>query len=101
MNGGFTTYRNGRGFAAKCGCGWRGPWRGLSLSVVETDAEKHAAKCPNACTNVARNGTLTRTNSGPGAVRPARDLADTSTKEGADMAHVTPLDALLRERGRR
>ena len=56
MNGGFTTYRNGRGFAAKCGCGWRGPWRGLSLSVVELDAEKHAAKCPNACTKSARNG---------------------------------------------
>lgn len=43
---GFASFGSG-GFRARCvhGCGWRGPVRGLSLSVVERDAEEHFAGC--------------------------------------------------------
>ena len=44
---GFASHDPKRGFRARCvhGCSWLGPFRGLTLSQVQVDAENHAKEC--------------------------------------------------------
>ena len=83
--GGFSVFEHERGFAAACPCGWRGPWRGYLLSVVESDAAEHAEGCierPFDATIEGDNRVDPAVREHPGSV------ADTALG-GADMAHVT------------
>jgi hypothetical protein len=104
-SGGFTAYHLGDGFAARCSrCGWVGPWRGLSLTVVEKDAAEHFDGCSERSNKRAKKAAKSpvdlllsgRKSSGPRAVRPAGDLADTEPFGGADMATV-PRPFAMRE----
>lgn len=45
IHGGFTAHDSTLGWSALCPCGWRGPWRGTLLSVVESDALEHQNIC--------------------------------------------------------
>lgn len=84
---GFAQHSSSRGFRAKCvhGCPWRGPWRGLALSVVETDAVEHEQVCGSRPKTAGQRGSLTAQTSGAGdCVNSPGSVADTTG--GADNA---------------